>query len=91
MGIMERRRHQIGRLIGRVAKHDALVAGAFILVPGRIDALGDIGGLRVQQNFDLCRLPMETGLFVANVPDRLASRFLDHFMGNIAGRALRQL
>ncbi len=83
MRIVQRRRHQTGRLVGRIAKHDALVAGAFILVAGGVNALGDIGGLRVQQNFDNRSLPMETGLFVANVLDRLANDFLDLFMRNI--------
>ena len=40
--IIERRRHQVGRLVGRVAEHDALVAGAFVLVAAGIDALRDV-------------------------------------------------
>ncbi len=90
MRIMQRRRHQIGRLVGRIAEHDALVARAFVLVAGGVDALGDIGGLRVQQNFDDRGLPMETGLFVANVLDRLASDFLDLRHEKRRGRALRR-
>ena len=90
MRIMQRRRHQIGRLVGRIAEHDALVARAFVLVAGGVDALGDIGRLGVQQNFDVRRFPMETGLFVTDVLDRLARDFLDLLVGNRRGRALRR-
>ena len=39
-------------------------------VSRRIDPLRDIGGLRVQIHADLCRLPVETGLFVSDIADR---------------------
>ena len=48
VGVVDRRRHQLGRLVAGVAEHDALVAGALVLVAGGIDALGDVGRLAVQ-------------------------------------------
>ncbi len=55
--IIERRRHQLRRFAAGIAEHDALVARAFVLVAGGIDALRDIGRLRVQQNFELGSAP----------------------------------
>ncbi len=72
MGVIERRRHQLRRLAAGVAEHDALVARALVLVAGGVDALGDVGGLRVQQHLDLGVAPVEAVLLVADVLDRLA-------------------
>ena len=36
------RRHQLGGLVAGETEHDALVAGAFVLVAGGVDALGDV-------------------------------------------------
>ena len=46
VAVVDRRRHQLGRVLAGVAEHDALVAGAFILVAAAVDALGDVGRLR---------------------------------------------
>lgn len=53
---VDRERHQLGRLVARVAEHQALVARALLVelvlvtldtrLVGRVDALGDVGGLR---------------------------------------------
>jgi hypothetical protein len=51
--IVDRRRHQLRRLAAGIAEHDALVAGALVLVAGGVDALGDVGRLAVQQHVDL--------------------------------------
>ncbi len=72
MAVVQRRGHQFRRLAAGVAEHDALVAGADILVAGFIDALGDVDGLRMQQHVDLGGLPMEAILLVADRLDGLA-------------------
>src|SRR5690606_30078823 len=41
-----------------------------VLVAGRVDADGDVGGLRVQQNLDVGLLPVEAVLLVADILDR---------------------
>ena len=64
--VEDRRRHELGRLAAGIAEHDALVAGALILVVGGIDALGDVGRLGVQQHVDLGILPVEPVLLVAD-------------------------
>ncbi len=70
--VIQRRRHQLGRLARGVAEHDALVAGAFVLVAGRVHALGDMGGLGVQVAFHMGVLPVEAFLLVADVLHRHA-------------------
>ncbi|GAA0003952.1 hypothetical protein BRDID11002_39530 [Bradyrhizobium diazoefficiens] len=80
VGVEDRRRHQVRRLVGGVTEHDALVARAFFLDLTRlkrIDALGDVGRLRMQQNLDVAGLPVETFLLVADVLDRGAHDALD--------------
>ena len=46
--VVDRRRHQRLGLAAGVAEHDALVARALVLVALGVDALGDVGRLRVQ-------------------------------------------
>ena len=72
VGVVQRRRHQFRRFAAGVAEHDALVASPLVLVAGGVDALRDIGGLGVQQHFDLGVAPVEAVLLVADVLDRLA-------------------
>ena len=50
--VIDRRRHQLGRLAAGIAEHHALVAGALVLVAGGVDALRDIRRLLVDQAFD---------------------------------------
>ena len=69
VSVVDRSRHQFGCLAARVAEHDALVAGALVLVAGRVDALRNVGRLRVQMNFDARLLPMKAGLLVSDVLD----------------------
>ncbi len=65
--------HQFGRFSDRVAKHDPLIASAFVFVVGGIDTLGDINRLAMQIILDLQCLPMKTLLCVPDlahaVPD----------------------
>ena len=79
VGVIDRRRHQVGRFAAGIAEHDALVAGAFFALPvgGIVDALGDIGRLAMQQHVDLGVLPVEAGLLVADIVDGLAGRGLE--------------
>ena len=77
VAVIERRRHQGRGLAAGIAEHDALVARAFILVAGGVDALGDMGRLGVQQHFDLGVLPVKAVLLVADVLDRGARHFFD--------------
>ena len=70
VAVEQRRGHQRQRFATGIAEHDSLVTSAFIIVARGIDALGDVGGLGVQQHFDLGVLPMEAVLLVADVLDR---------------------
>ena len=88
MGIIDGRRHLLGRLIAGIAEHDALIAGTFILLLRPIDALRDIGRLSVQQDLDLGVLPVEAVLLVADILDRVARRGFDHVMGHADGAAI---
>ncbi|MGY4596833.1 hypothetical protein ACVWXL_004579 [Bradyrhizobium sp. GM22.5] len=90
MGVEDRRRHQIGRLVGGVAEHDALVASALFFDFARlqrIDALRDVGRLRMQQDLDVRLLPVETFLLVADVLDRGAHDTFDLLVGDGCGTA----
>ena len=78
--IIQRRRHQIRGFIGGVTEHDALVAGAFVLVAAGIDALGDVRRLRVQVVFKGQILPVEARLFITDALHRLAHGALDFFL-----------
>ena len=92
--VVDRRRHQLRRFAAGVAEHDALVAGAlFLVVAGLVgvDALGDVGGLRMQQHLDLGLVPVEAVLLVADVLDRHARDMGDPVLGDVcAGRASRR-
>ncbi len=72
--------HQFGRLATGVTEHDALVARALVLVAAGIDALGDVGRLRMQQHLDRRIAPMEAVLLVTDLLDRL-TRDLDDPIG----------
>ena len=90
VGVEDRRRHQVRSLVGGVTEHDALVACAFFLVGAglqRIDALRDVGGLRMQQDFDVAGLPVKAFLLVADVLDRLAHHAFDLLVGDGFGTA----
>ncbi len=76
VGVVDRRRHQLLGLAAGIAEHDALVAGALVLVAGGIDALRDIRRLLVHMAVDLGHVPVEAFLLVADLADRLA-RHLD--------------
>ncbi|EGE55812.1 hypothetical protein RHECNPAF_850048 [Rhizobium etli CNPAF512] len=79
VGIIDRRRHQVRRFLAGITEHDALVAGALValLIGGAIDALGDVGRLRVQEHVDLCLFPVEAVLLVADILDRTAGSGLE--------------
>ena len=77
VGIVDRRRHQLGRLVDRVAEHDALVARALLLALGGVDALGDVLGLAVDVVVDAQGRPVEALLLVADVAHAVAHDLLD--------------
>ena len=66
---------------GRLWEHDALIAGAFILVGAGIDALRNVRGLRVQIVLEAESRPMETGLLVTDALHRIACCLFD-FLGD---------
>ena len=74
VAVVERGRHEVRRFRAGVTEHDALVAGTLValLVGGIVDALGDVWRLAVQEDVDLGRLPVETGLLVADLAYGLA-------------------
>jgi len=84
VAVVDRRGHQLGRLAAGISKHDALIACAFLLVGWLlgIDALGDIGRLRVKQDLDVGLFPMESGLLVADVADRHARDMRNPVLGH---------
>ena len=77
VAVIERRGHQVGRLVAGKAEHDALIARAFVLVAAGIDALRDFRRLAVQMVFEGQRFPVEAVLRVTDVAHRAAHRFLD--------------
>jgi hypothetical protein len=87
MRVVNRRRHQLRRLGAGIAEHDALVAGALVLVAGGIDALRDIGRLLVNVAGDLRHVPVEAFLLVADILDRLARHLDQPVATDIAGSA----
>ena len=85
--VVDRRRHQLRRLAAGIAEHDALVAGALVLVAGRIDALRDVARLGVQKDLDVGLLPVEAGLLVADVADRQPRDMRHVILGDGGGPA----
>ncbi len=94
VGQRDRQRHELRRLVGGVAEHHPLVAGAgdveFIVVGGvgarlvgLVDALGDVGRLLVDRVDDRARVGAEAeiGVGVADLADRLARDVLDVDVG----------
>ena len=82
--VLQRRRHALGRFVAGVTEHDALVAGPFVFLGGRVDALGDVRGLAVQIIDVAGLLPVEALLLVADVLHRSADLRLqrgDDFFG----------
>ena len=77
MAVVERRRHEVGRLVAGEAEHDALVAGALVLVLAGIDALRDVRRLRVQMVGEVEAVPVEALLLVADALHDAAHRLLD--------------
>jgi hypothetical protein len=77
--IIDRRRHQLCGFLAGVTEHDALVASTFValLVGSVVNALGDIGRLRMQQHIDLGGLPVEASLLVTDFTDGLAGGSLE--------------
>ncbi len=79
--VLQRRRHQLGRLVRRIAEHDALVARALVLVARGVHPHGDVGRLAVQVAGEVGVLPVEALLLVADVLHRRADlllQALDH-------------
>ena len=75
--IIEGGGQQVRRLVGGVAEHDALVAGALVLVAALVDALGDMRRLAVEMVLEAGGLPVEAVLLVADLLDDVADRLLD--------------
>ena len=80
VAVIERGGHQVWRLIGGIAKHDPLIASAFILVARRVYALRDMGGLAVKIVEESQRLPVETILLIADFLNRIAHGRFDFFL-----------
>ena len=87
MGKVNGSRHQNIGLAAGVTEHDALVAGALILVAGGIDADGDIRRLSVNMVFEFQVLPVKTFLLVSDVADRRPGNVLDPLGGYRIGAA----
>ena len=87
MAVIERCRHQDRRFAAGITEHDALVARAFVLVARRIDALRDVGRLRVQEHFHFRGVPMKTVLLIADVAHRFTGDIFDHGEGDGGGAA----
>ena len=72
--------HQVGRIIGGVAEHDALIARAFILVAAGVNALRDMGALGMQIIFKAQGFPVETVLLIADALHRFAHGAFNFFL-----------
>ena len=81
VAVIERSRHQVGRLVGGVTEHDALVPGAFVLVAAGIDALRDFARLTVEMVLQRQRFVVETVLLVSDLAHRAAHGRLDLVLG----------
>ena len=94
VGQRDRQRHELRRLVGRVAEHHPLVAragdvecivvgGVGARLVGLVDALGDVGRLLVDRVDDRARVgaEAEVGVGVADLADRLAHDVLDVDVG----------
>lgn len=70
MGKRDRQRNQLGRLVGGIAEHEALVAGTAGVIP---DARGDLGRLQRDLRGDLEPVEIETPgrVAVTGLADRL--------------------
>ncbi len=77
VAVIECRRHQVGRIVGRIAEHDALIARAFVLVAACVHALRDMRRLAVQMVVELEGFPVETVLLIADLLDSVAHCRLD--------------
>ncbi len=73
VGVVDRQRHQAVGLVGGVAEHQALVAGALVerVVVGVVHALGDVGRLAVDRRQHRAALVVEAdvGVVVADAAD----------------------
>ena len=87
--VVDRGRHEFGRVGAGVSEHDALVARTLFLVRGLlgIDALSNVGRLRVQQHFNVRVGPVKAILLVADVFNGGAGQILDHLDGDAFGSA----
>jgi len=76
VGVVDRRGHQLGRLVAGVAEHQALVAGADVqvVVAGAVHALGDVGTLLVVGHQHRAALVVDAvlGVVVADALDGVA-------------------
>ena len=81
VAVIQRRRHQVRGLVAGKAEHDALVAGAFVLVLAGIDALRDVGRLRVKVVGEVELVPVEAGLLIADLLHDTANGRFD-FLAN---------
>ncbi len=75
-------------LVAGEAEHDALVAGALVLVAAGVDALRDVGRLLVDVVLQRQALPVEALLLVPDLLDRVARHLLEQ-RGVDLGRAAR--
>ena len=82
MGIEDRRRHQHLGLAAGVAEHHALVAGALVLVACGVHPLGDVARLLVDEDLDLCGLPVNARLLVPDLADAAPRDLLEVVVGD---------
>src|SRR5882672_2255609 len=85
VGVVDGSRHETFGLATGIAEHDALIAGAFVLVALGVHALGDVGRLRVNEGLYFHFLPVKAFLFVADVLDGAAYHLLQQFVGDRSG------
>ena len=81
--------HQLRGLAAGIAEHQALVAGAFVLVRARprrsVHAHGDVAGLLVHHAEHGAVAPVEGGLFVADLAHGLARELAHPLAGDGGG------
>src|SRR5699024_2821074 len=89
MGRVDRQRHQLGSVTRGVAEHQPLIAGtqpgvglavaAVALLPGGVDARGDVRGLRADRDLDAAGVRVEALLrgVVADLADHITHDAVD--------------
>src|SRR5215213_4331503 len=88
MGVVDRRRHELRGFITGITEHDALVARTLVLVANGVHALGNIGGLAMQQDLHPGIAPVKPKLLITNVFYCSTGGRFNFFLGYASGASI---